>query len=54
MTQSATWMRDQYRSLSKDADPMRDAEIKEVVIAQMREEIGLPLAEFIGMLGDFC
>jgi transcription termination factor Rho len=39
VTDSARWMADQYESQTRDASPMRKATVREVVIAQMREEI---------------
>lgn len=36
---SARWMADQYESQTRGASPMRKATVREVVIAQMREEI---------------
>lgn len=36
---SARWMAETYRQLSANGSPMQKAEAREVVIAQMREEI---------------
>ena len=36
---SARWMAETYRSLSANGSPMLQAEARETVIAQMREEI---------------
>ena len=35
----ARWMADQYESQTRGASPMRQATVREVLIAQMREEI---------------